>query len=192
MEPLMFLILGGAVVGALGYARRHKLTFISQHPDDYNATGPELNLREHLDGPLLCEGVLYGPTGRVTSRFVADMNVTWDGNVGIMTEHFRYNDGSTQDRCWTLTLGNDGSVKATAPDVVGEGQGMSKGHALQLLYKLKLPDDAGGHVLDAVDWMYLVENGTIMNRSQFRKFGVKVAELVATMRKVDVEAQKAA
>ena len=32
------------------------------------------------------------------------------------------------------------------------------------------------------DWMYLVENGTVINRSQFRKFGVKVAELVATMR----------
>ena len=30
-----------------------------------------------------------------------------------------------------------------------------------------------------------MENGTIINRSQFRKFGIKVAELVATMRRVD-------
>ena len=43
----------------------------------------------------------------------------------------------------------------------------------------KLP---GGHVLNVVDWMYLMENGTIMNRSQFTKFGITVAELVATMR----------
>ena len=192
MEALIYLMIGAAVVSALIYLQKRKLSFVSQHPDDYDASGPQLNLREHLNGPILCEGVLYGPTGKVTSRFVADMNVSWEGNVGIMTEHFRYSDGSTQDRCWTLTLGNDGSVKATAPDVIGEGQGMAKGHALQLLYKLKLPDDAGGHVLDAVDWMYLVENGTIMNRSQFRKFGIKVAELVATMRKVDVEVQKAA
>ncbi len=34
------------------------------------------------------------------------------------------------------------------------------------------------------DWMYLADNGTIVNRSQFRKFGFKVAELVATMRPV--------
>ena len=27
-----------------------------------------------------------------------------------------------------------------------------------------------------------MENGVIINRSQFRKFGIKVAELVATMR----------
>jgi hypothetical protein len=45
-----------------------------------------------------------------------------------------------------------------------------------------LTKDAGGHALNVVDWMYLMENGVIINRSQFRKFGIKVAELVATMR----------
>ena len=30
--------------------------------------------------------------------------------------------------------------------------------------------------------MYLTETGVIMNRSEMRKFGIKVAELVATMR----------
>jgi len=34
------------------------------------------------------------------------------------------------------------------------------------------------------DWMYLAPNGVVVNRSQFRKFGIKVAELVATMRQV--------
>ena len=186
MDALVLILIGAAVAAVIMHLRQSKMSFVSQHPDDYDdAQGPELNLREHLSGPLICEGVLYGPMGRVTSRFVADMNVTWEGNVGTMTEHFRYDSGATQDRCWTLTLGNDGSVKATAPDVIGEGQGMAKGHSLQLLYKIQLPEDAGGHVLDAVDWMYLVENGTIMNRSQFHKFGIKVAELVATMRKTD-------
>ena len=192
MDVLLYLAIGAAIVLSLTYLHRSKMSFVSQHPDDYEEHGHVLNLREHLNGPIICEGVLYGPFGKVTSRFVADMNVTWDGNVGTMTEHFRYDDGSTQDRCWTLTLGNDGSVIATAPDVIGEGKGMAKGHALQLLYKLKLPESAGGHVLDAVDWMYVVENGTIMNRSQFRKFGIKVAELVATMRKTDIQMKEAA
>ena len=47
---------------------------------------------------------------------------------------------------------------------------------------LLLPEDAGGHILDVTDWMYLTENGAIMNRSEMRKFGVKVVELIATMR----------
>jgi len=49
-------------------------------------------------------------------------------------------------------------------------------------YRIRLPKDAGGHVLSVVDWMYLTENGSIINRSEMRKFGIKVAELVATMR----------
>jgi hypothetical protein len=40
-------------------------------------------------------------------------------------------------------------------------------------------------VLDVIDWMYRLENGTIINRSQFRKFGIKVAELVATLRRIE-------
>ena len=57
-----------------------------------------------------------------------------------------------------------------------------------LRYKIRLTPEAGGHVLDVIDWMYLMENGTIMNRSQFRKFGIKVAELVATMRPAPAQA----
>jgi len=51
-----------------------------------------------------------------------------------------------------------------------------------LKYTIKLTKEAGGHALNVTDWMYLMENGVVMNRSQFRKFGIKVAEVVATMR----------
>jgi len=51
-----------------------------------------------------------------------------------------------------------------------------------LNYNIKLSEEAGGHVLGVTDWMYMTPNGNVVNRSQFRKFGIKVAELVATMR----------
>lgn len=179
---LIFLAGTGAVLGAL--ALRDRLWgFASQRPSDYVATAPRFDLREHLSGPISCEGVVYGPTGRVASRFVADMEASWQGNVGTMTEQFRYDSGARQSRRWVLTLGSDGAIEAEAPDVVGKGQGRQAGAAVRLKYRIRLPEDAGGHVLDAVDWMYLTENGTILNRSQFRKYGIKVAELVATMRR---------
>jgi hypothetical protein len=83
-----------------------------------------------------------------------------------------------------MTLGDDGHMRAEADDLLGPARGTIAGPAVQLLYNIQLPADAGGHVLNVIDWMYLTQNGTIMNRSQFRKFGIKVAELVATMRKV--------
>jgi hypothetical protein len=182
MEFITVMLLGAGLTMALTIAQRRFLGFRGQSPEDYSGKGPDFDLRQHLNGPIQCEGVIYGPTGRVTSRFDADFHAHWDGNVGILTEEFRYDSGARQARQWKLTLGNDGSIRAEAPDVVGQGSGMQKGPAVLLKYRIRLPEDSGGHVLDATDWMYLIDNGTIMNRSQFRKFGITVAELVATMR----------
>ncbi len=184
---ILWLLIGAALALGAVWARTRFADFPAQAPADYAAApGPALDIREHLNGKILCEGVIYGPTGRVTSRFVADFEARWEGDTGRMTEHFRYDSGRTQDREWTLSVGAEGQVKATAPDLVGSGRGRQQGPALMLSYRIKLPDEAGGHELDVTDWMYLTENGTIMNRSQFRKFGIKVAELVATMRPVAV------
>ncbi|MEL6168853.1 MAG: DUF3833 domain-containing protein [Pseudomonadota bacterium] len=185
MEPLFFVILGATAALLAVWARTRYTSFEGQRPEDYASLGPKVDVREHLNGPLLCEGVIYGPTGRVSSRFVADMEARWSGNTGVMKERFRYDGGTTQDREWRLTLGNDGRIKAEADDVVGEGTGIQSGPTILLKYRLKLPESSGGHVLDTTDWMYLVENGTIINHSQFRKFGFKVAELVATFRRKD-------
>lgn len=179
------MALGGLAVLALVALQRRFWSFAAQRPEDYARSQPQFDLRTHLNGPILCEGVIYGPLGRVTSRFVGEFDARWEGNVGVMTEHFQYDSGVTQDRIWHLRLGNDGRISATAPDVVGTGTGMQMGSAVQLKYRLRLPEESGGHVLDITDWMYLVQNGSIVNRSQFRKFGIKVAELVATMRPKD-------
>jgi hypothetical protein len=134
---------------------------------------------------LTCEGVIFGPFGRVTSRFVAEFEGNWDGNEGELQEKFVYDSGETQERVWSLKMGERGQIEATAPDVVGTGKGLQAGSAFGMTYRLRLPKESGGYVLDATDWMYLLENGTIMNRSQFRKFGITVAELVATIRRAD-------
>ena len=184
MESLFLIFVGLLLALTLGVMWQRFAGFTAQSPKDYSGA-PQFDLREHLQGPILCEGVIYGPTGRVTSRFVADFHARWDGNIGTMTEEFRYDSGTTQNREWRLTLGNDGRIRAEADDLVGEGTGQQEGSAVQLKYRIQLPESAGGHVLDTTDWMYLVENGAIINRSQFRKYGIKLAELVATMRKKD-------
>lgn len=182
MDSLLLVVLGALIAVAFGVIRRQVWSFKAQRPEDYTEGQQQFDLRTHLNGPIICEGVIYGPLGRVTSRFVGEFEAHWNGNVGVMTEHFRYDSGSTQDRVWHLRLGNDGCIQATAPDVIGMGTGMQVGSAVQLQYRIQLPEDSGGHVLDTTDWMYLAPNGTIVNRSQFRKFGFQVAELVATMR----------
>ena len=182
----LFYVLLGVVLMLVGMIIKSRyFSFQAQISDDYANHGPLFDIRERLNGSIVCEGVIYGPMGRVTSRFTANFEASWEGNVGKMVEVFHYDSGNVQHREWLLTLGNDGAIKAEASDLVGTGTGRQVGSAVLLNYRIKLSNDAGGYVLDTTDWMYLMSNGSIMNRSQFRKFGIKVAELVATMRPAD-------
>ena len=190
MDPFLMIPVGMLLMAALLLLSLRRIGFIAQRPDDYRDGTPQFDIRKHLDGPMVCEGVIYGPLGRVTSRFTAEFNARWDGNRGVMDEHFRYDSGTVQHRQWRLTLGNDGKIRADADDLVGSGTGRQQGSAVQLLYSIRLPESAGGHVLQVTDWMYLIDNGAIVNRSQFRKFGIKVAELVATVRPRDLSDQR--
>ncbi|MEM7440589.1 MAG: DUF3833 family protein [Pseudomonadota bacterium] len=183
-STLIFLAGAIALSLVLIFANRQWLGFNAQKSTDYRE-GPTFNLHEHLNGPLICEGVIYGPMGRVVTRFVGNFEGTWEGNKGHLKEKFRYDSGTEQERNWYLTTHNDGTFEAEAPDVVGTGKGVVEGSAVKLTYDIKLADAAGGHVLSTTDWMYMLDNGTIVNRSQMRKFGIKVAELVATIRKAD-------
>jgi hypothetical protein len=185
MSTVLTFLAGCALLAALVVIIQRLTGFQAQKPADYAKLTPSVDIRQHLSGPIRCEGVIYGPMGRVTSRFTADMEGRWDGNHGVLAEHFTYDSGTQQDREWRLTLGNDGRITAEADDLVGAGWGQQDGAAVSLNYTIRLPENAGGHALQVTDWMYLVDDKTIVNRSQFRKFGFKVAELVATMRKVD-------
>lgn len=156
--------------------------FKSQKPADYAGEGPAFDIRTHLKGKFISEGMIYGPSGKVVSRFVAEMNGEWDGQKGTLAEDFKYANGGIQQRKWILTMGRDGEFIAQADDIIGDGTGQQTGAAVKLNYKIRLPEASGGHVLDVTDWMYLMENGTILNRSEMRKFGIKVAELIATIR----------
>ncbi len=163
-------------------ARGRFLSFRAQSPADYAGTGPTFKMKEALNGEILSEGLIYGPNGKMSNSFVARMVGEWDGNTGTLSEYFTYSNGKEMARKWYLTLGTGNTFTATADDIVGEGKGTISGATVKLTYRIMLPEDAGGHTLDVTDWMYLTENGVIMNRSEMRKFGVKVAELVATMR----------
>lgn len=192
MSAWIYILVGAvlALVGAFFHARY--VTFWGQRPEDYS-DGPAFDIRERFNGPMACDGVIFGPSGRVSSRFTAEFDARWEGDRCIMDEVFHYDSGTTQRRQWRLALAPDGRITAEADDVVGTGTGRQEGSAVLLEYRLRLTPEAGGHVLSVTDWMYLTPGGAIMNRSQFRKFGIKVAELVATMRPRDAEtARKAA
>ena len=183
---ILLMIFAGILIAVLANVGINQFTsFRAQKPADYAGQLPLFDIREVLNGEMITEGMIYGPTGKVNTRFVATMTAQWDGDTGTMAEHFVYSSGREQDRKWAFEMGQNGAFTATAPDIIGTAKGQQMGATVRLTYRIQLSEDAGGHVLDVVDWMYLLDNGSVMNRSEFRKFGIKVAELVATFRQAD-------
>ena len=169
---------------ALLLVQRLFFGFMAQAPEDYAETTPPFDLRAALTGPLKASGVIYGPTGRVAARFTADMEGTWDADGGTLAESFRYDSGRTQERAWRIVPGAGGRFTATAADVAGTGAGVVSGATVQLRYRLRLPEAAGGWEVDVTDWLYRGADGVIVNRAQFRRFGILVGELVGSIRPV--------
>lgn len=182
-DAIFFCAIGAALVVFVLILRRRFADFMGQSANDYADDYPQFDMREHLNGPMTCDGVIFGPMGRVTSTFEADFDISWEGNSCTMKEAFRYHDGSTQNREWRIELDGGGHFEAFADDVPGKARGEVAGPAVLFNYSIKLPAESGGYTLKAFDCMYLTKNGTVVNRSQFRKFGFRVAELVATIHK---------
>ncbi len=155
----------------------------AQALESYAAEAPVLDLRDYLSGPLVASGVFFGLSGRVERRFVAHMLGTWRGNRGTLEEEFRFADGEIGERCWTMTFADDGTFTATAADVEGDAVGRQSGNAAVMRYRLRLPRGKGEIVVDMVDWFYLMDDGTLINKARMSKFGLKVGELVVSFRK---------
>jgi hypothetical protein len=144
---------------------------------DYANEQPRFDLRAFFDGELVAKGLFTDRSGRVVKRFTVTMTGRWTGDEGVLDEHFQYSDGSTQRRVWRLQALGDGRYRGTADDVVGDALGESAGNAFRWNYTLALPVD--GRVWDVAldDWMFLVDDATVLNRSAMSKFGLHLGDV---------------
>ncbi len=180
MSSLVWIALGAVL--ALGASKLVDAfwSFRAQSLEDYAAAPSPGGLADVLAGRFAAHGLIFDYSGRAKSRFTADIEGNFTANGGALKERFVYGSGAEDRREWTIHVAADGKrFNATAPDVVGEATGELRGDVIRMTYRLRLPERAGGHVLDVVDWLYLMPDGAIVNRSEMRKFGVLAAELMA-------------
>ena len=169
-----------ALAGLLGLAG-----FASVEPLDYAAEKPELDLTRYFDGTLDAHGMFQDRSGKVVKRFHVEIAASWKGETGTLDERFTYSDGSTQRRVWTLTRVDAHHYTGRADDVVGEARGEARGNALRWTYVLALPVDGKVYNVDFDDWMFLMDDRTMLNRSVMSKFGVRLGEVTLSFRKRD-------
>ncbi|MDP3123299.1 MAG: DUF3833 family protein, partial [Thiobacillus sp.] len=105
------------------------------------------------------------------------------GNQGTLTEDFAWSDGTTSQRIWRISRIDAHRYVGRADDVKGAADGVAYGNALQWKYTLLLPVDGKTYEVQFDDWMYLMEDGVMLNKSEMRKFGFKLGEVVIAFRK---------
>ena len=148
----------------------------------YTNEKPPLDLAQYFTGTVDGWGMFQDRSGTVVKRFTVRIDCTWNGNEGMLDEHFEYADGTTQNRVWKIV--KDGNrYTGTAADVVGTAQGAAAGNALRWNYVLALPVDGRTWNMDMDDWMYLIDDKTMLNRTTMSKFGFRVGEVTLSFRK---------
>jgi Protein of unknown function (DUF3833) len=151
-------------------------------PQDYARESPKLDLATYFNGKVDGWGMVQDRSGKVLRRMYVELDCKWNGNEGVLDESFQWSDGKTEKRVWKIRKQGDRYV-GTAGDVVGEAQGEAAGNALQWRYVLRLPEDVGGYEMNMDDWMWMVDDKTLTNRTTMSKFGVKFAEITIFFRK---------
>ena len=144
---------------------------------DYSGREPHLDLRSYFDGPLVAWGIVQDRSGEMRRSFRVDMVGRWDGDTGVLEEDFFWDDGETERRVWSFTRIDEHRYTGTASDVVGKARGEAFGNALHWRYTLALPWNERSVNVTLDDWMWLIQDGVLVNRSEIRKFGFRVGEV---------------
>ncbi len=153
----------------------------------YRAEQPVLDLTQYFNGTIDGWGMFQNRSGEVIKRFHVVIDARWekrDGvDVGTLDEHFSWSDGSTSRRVWTITRVDAARYIGRADDVVGEAQGEAAGNALRWRYVLALPVDGRVWNVDFDDWMFLIDDKVMLNRSAMTKFGFHLGEVTLSFTK---------
>lgn len=152
--------------------------------DHYAREKPELELSSFFNGTIDAWGIFQKRDGAVARRFHVVIEASWKNpQEGVLDERFTYSDGETQRRVWTLKRQPDGTWRGTADDVVGVAIGKVAGNALRWTYVMRLPVDGKEYLVDFDDWMWQLDDSSMMNRSVMSKFGIDLGEVTLFFKK---------
>jgi len=151
--------------------------------DHYAKERPALDLVAFFSRPVQALGLFQNRSGEVVKRFHVQIESRVEGQQLILDERFLYSDGTRQRRTWTLEPTGSGRWRGRADDVVGEASGEIAGNALHWRYRLDLPVDGRHWEVDMDDWMYLMDEDTIINRTTMSKLGVELGQVILFFRR---------
>jgi hypothetical protein len=159
---------------------------------DFSGRDPTFTLEEYFEGYTTAYGMFEGRfSGKPPRQFVVDIMGTWQGDVFVLDEKFRFDDGEISERIWRIRKTGPGTYEGEADDVIGVASGVSAGNALNWRYvlDLKISEDSSIHV-SFDDWMLLSGDGVLLNKAVMSKFGVDLGTVTIAFLKTPANVQR--
>jgi hypothetical protein len=158
--------------------------------DDPSLSTRELELEEFFDGNFRAYGQFQDIFGTVRRQFTVTIKGDWNGERLRLVEDFVYEDGSTEQRIWTLVKTGEETWEGTAPGVIGVATGEEQGDRFNWRYTIDLPvPSAGGPATTTRvtfnDWIWLLDNDRAFNRAYMSKAGVTIGDVSIWFEKLD-------
>jgi hypothetical protein len=154
---------------------------------DYTQSKPQLDIRDYFKGDVEATGIFIDTSGKADPMFHVSLHGDFQTEGGTLQEHFVYNDGHMQDRTWIFAFSSPHHFTGTAIDVIGVAAGEQFGNAAHMDYVLTVATKDGSvYDMSMNDWLYLMDDKTLINRNEMRKLGFKVGELIITFHKLDL------
>ena len=144
---------------------------------------PKLKLEEYLNGTLVAHGIFQNRKGLITKRFTVEISGSWKGPDGTLDEKFTYSDGTKSQRTWHLKKTSDSTYSGTASDVIGTAIGTVAGNALHWAYILAVESEGKTYHVNFDDWMYLMNDEVMLNKSAMSKWGFHLGEVTLSFYK---------
>ncbi|MBK1699330.1 DUF3833 domain-containing protein [Rhodovibrio salinarum] len=159
----------------------------SMRVQDFQNNEPRLRLEDYFAGQTKAYGLFRDRFGDVRRQFVVTIHGDWDPQTRTLTldERFRYQDGETDRRVWTIRKTGPHSYQGTAGDVPGTARGEAYGNAFTWTYQVDLEVDGSSYRVTFDDWMFLQEDGVLLNTADVTKWGFEVGTVTIAFRQVD-------
>jgi hypothetical protein len=152
----------------------------------------ELRIEEFFAGRTRAHGLVEDRFGRVRRRFVVEIEGREDGDVFVLEESFRFDDGEVSSRTWRVRRTGPHSYEGTAADVVGAASGEVSGNTLRWAYRLRLPIGGREVIVGFDDRMYLGADGTMLNIARMLKWGVTIGRVTIAFNRASGPDRRAA
>lgn len=150
---------------------------------DFAGKGPRLDPKAYFTGHIRSWGMVEGPSGKVSDQFSTQMHGVPSADGLRLTQDFTFTNGRKEHRVWDIRVVDAHHFEGHANDSVGLAHGEAWGNAFEWNYTLAVP--VKGHTVNVHfrQIMLLQPDGVLLNRVQYRKFGLRLGSVSEFFRK---------